>query len=141
MKLFPVHIFLKDCSFLFVYFLLLRFNVTGETFSADTRANFPEAPHMKFTDMLAASIIYNILPILVSSVIYFVLYFILPRPFERAPRSSVLSIGILFSFTTPIVYLAAGANPFKSATTVLALLISTMISISGYYFFNRRKTL
>ncbi|RYY88357.1 MAG: hypothetical protein EOO15_09290 [Chitinophagaceae bacterium] len=138
MRFFLLHIFLKDCSWPLIYFLILRFNWTGETYLPDTRQNFPEAPDMTFGDMIGAALLLGILPMLVSGFLYFILYVILDKPFERRDRFSALCIGFLLAFSFPVSSVVAGADLVDSKAGTYALVLSFLISIASYYLLNAK---
>jgi len=56
MKWFPIHIVIKDLSFMIFYFLIMKYDLTNETYLPDTIYNFPGAPKMTFGNMISASI-------------------------------------------------------------------------------------
>lgn len=140
MRLFPFHIFIKDCSCLILYFVLLRFNVTGETYLPEMVRNFPEAPKMSFTDMVFASLFLGILPMFVSGFLYTLLYFILDKPFERRGSWPALAIGFLLAFSFPITCYVAGADFFGTRAGTYALILSFLISMATYYLFNAERS-
>jgi len=45
-----IHIAIKDLSFMIFYFVIMKFNLTNETYLPETISNFPGAPKMTFGD-------------------------------------------------------------------------------------------
>ncbi len=139
MRLFPIHIYIKDCSYLLFYFAILRFNLTGETYLPDMARYFPAAPNLTISEVLAASLFYNIIPLLVSFVTYFFIYFGVQKLFSKTTNLSLLLTGFVLTLTTPIVYiLLGGFNPFTNKASGLALVLWFIASIATYYWFNKR---
>ena len=77
----------------------MRFNLTGETFLPEMIRNFPEASKMTLADMIAASLFYNIIPIAVSFVTYFIIYFSIKKLFGKTTTASLLVTGFILTLT------------------------------------------
>lgn len=139
MRLFPIHIYIKDCSYLLFYFAILRFNLTGETYLPEMVRSFPAASNLTVSESIAASLFYNIIPLLVSFVTYFFIYFGIKKLFGKTTTVSLLVTGFVLTITTPIVYLIIGAyNPFENKASSLALVLWFTTSIATYYWFNKK---
>jgi fluoride ion exporter CrcB/FEX len=122
---------------LLLYFSILRFNLTGETYLPDMVRYFPAASTMSFSEMIAAALFYNIIPLIVSFITYFFIYFGIEKLFREKSSISLLVTGFLLTLTTPIVYFVSGFEPFKYKASIWALILSFALSIATYYWFNK----
>lgn len=140
MRLFPLHILIKDCSYLMFYFVILRFNLTGETYLPGMLSSFPEASNMTFAEMVGASLFYSILPLFVSFATYFIIYFLINKLFGQRSTASLLLTGFLLTLTTPLLYIMMeGYTPFRYQAEVWAWALCFLFSISTYYCLNRSE--
>jgi hypothetical protein len=140
MRLFPVHILIKDCSYLLFYFSILRFNLTDETYLPEMVRYFPSASKLTFSEMIAASLFYNIVPLAVSLLTYFFIYFGIEKLFGRTTTASLLLTGFVLTLTTPITYfLLDGFEPFKYKASIWALILCFALSMAIYYWFNKPR--
>jgi hypothetical protein len=138
MRHFILHILIKDCSWLFIYAVIMRFNLTGETFLPETVRNFPEAAKTTFVEMIFASVFYNIVPIVVSLATYYFFYWSVKKVFGRTTTISLLITALLLTATTPICFIIPGnVRLFKLQATTLAWTLSFVISIITYFLFNK----
>lgn len=100
---------------------------------------FPGAPNLTISEMLAASLFYNIIPLLVSLVTYFFIYIGVQNLFGKTTDLSLLVTGFLLTLTTPIVYiLLDGFKPFTNKASAFALVFWFTASIATYYWFNKK---
>ena len=141
MRLFPLHIFIKDLSFLSIYLVLMKYDLTNETFLPETIREFPGASRSKFGDIFLTVLIYNWIPILVSFLLYYpiVLFgrFIIKN--KNKPQTFVISF--LLFLTTPLIYIFGykiGIESMKKAE-IIAWISTFVISMSVYYILNRKK--
>lgn len=140
MRLFPLHIFIKDCSYLMFYFIIMRFNLTGETYLPKMVSDFPEAPNMTLAEMIAASLFYSIIPLVLSFATYFIIYFAVKKVFRQTSTFSLLLTGFLLTLTTPLLYIfMEGYSPFRYKAEVWAWTLCFLFSIGTYYCFNRKE--
>jgi hypothetical protein len=139
MRLFPLHIIIKDCSHLLFYFVIMRFNLTGETFLPEIIREFPEASKMTLSDMIVASIYFNVLPIAVSFLTYFLIYFSIKKLFVTTTVGSLLLTGFILTMTTPLCYiLTGGYEPFELKASISSWVLTFVISIATYFWFNKK---
>ena len=140
MRLFPLHILIKDCSYLMFYFIITRFNLTGETYLPKMVSNFPEAPNMTLAKMIATSLFYSIIPLVISFATYFIIYFGVKKLFGRISSASLLLTGLLLTLTTPLLYIfMEGYAPFRYKAEVWASTFCFVFSIGTYYCLNRKE--
>lgn len=139
MRYFVLHIFVKDFLFLFIYLLIMKFNLTHETFLPDTIRSFPGASRTAISDILLASIIYNLIPFFFSLVSYFPIFWIIKR-FIKNKKFRLLITGFILTSTTLILYFVLnGYNPnfihLKKAE-ILSWILTYSISMILYYKLN-----
>ena len=139
MKLFPIHILIKDCSFFILYLILMKYNLTNETYLPETISNFPGAPKMTFGNIISATLFYNQIPIIISIIIYYPIVLLVRKVLPIENIKQILIIGILLSLTTPLIYIFGynvDLNTMKKAE-IISWIITFILSISTYYFLNK----
>jgi len=104
MRGFPIHIAIKDLSFMIFYFVIMKYNLTNETYLPETISNFPRAPKMTFGDMISASLFYNIIPLVASFVLYYPIVYSVEKLIKRKNILSLITTGFILTITTPIIY-------------------------------------
>jgi hypothetical protein len=143
MKFFFIHILLKDLSFMVIYFILMKYNLTNETYLPSTISNFPGAPTITFWNMITAAISCNLIPLIFS----FISYFFIVKLFDSICHSKkvtrILLTGFTLSLTTPILYFVMSNyhhnDYYLLKAEGISWGISFLISITTYYFFNRKR--
>jgi hypothetical protein len=141
MNWFPLHIIVKDLSFLMFYFVIMKYNLTNETYLPETISNFPGAPEMTLASMISTSVFYNIIPLLISLVTYFPIVSLTRKILQTRNSISLITTSIFLTITTPTIYFVMGewkSNDFhlKTAESIAWLLCFT-ISIITYYLLNK----
>ena len=139
MKLFPLHILIKDCSFFILYLVLMKYNLTNETYLPETISDFPGASKMTFGNIISATLFYNWIPILISLIIYYPIVLSVRKVLPIENIKQILIIGILLSLTTPLIYIFGynvDLNTMKKAE-IISWIITFILSISTYYFLNK----
>jgi ABC-type xylose transport system permease subunit len=143
MKLAPIHILIKDLSFMVIYFLIMKYNLTNETYLPLTKRNFPWLPEMSFMEMIGASFFYNIITLAVSAIAYFPIVYLTAKFLKNRRRFRLIATGILLTTTTPILYFALTdwkQNDYYLRTAEsFAWVFCFIISIIVYYWFNRKN--
>lgn len=140
MRLFPLHIIVKDCSYFLFYFIIMRFNLTSETYLPKMISDFPEASKMTLADMIAASLVYNILPLAVSFLTYFIIYLSIKKLFGKTTTLSLFLTGFILTWTTPLCYIISGGyKPFELKASIWSWVFCFMISIATYYWLNQNE--
>src|SRR5690606_26938073 len=139
MKLFPIHILIKDCSFFIFYLILMKYNLTNESYLPETVSDFPGAPKMTFGNIISATLFYNWIPIIISIIIYYPIVLLVRKVLPIENIKQILIIGILLSLTTPLIYIFGynvDLNTMKKAE-IISWIITFILSISTYYFLNK----
>lgn len=62
------YVVIKNISVFLFYFIILRFDLTGETFTESMQSNFPNASKMTFIGMIGASFLINFVPIIFDTI-------------------------------------------------------------------------
>ena len=142
MNFFPLHILIKDSSFMMLYFIIMKFNLTNETFLPKTISEFPAASRMSFSEMIFATLFYNWIPILISFIIYYPIL-LLGKKISKFHNSKyvILFIGFLLSLTTPLIYFFGYKIDLFSMkkAEIISWILTFILSISTYYFLNKPK--
>ena len=104
MRWFLIHIAIKDLSFMIFYFVIMKYNLTNETYLPETISNFPGAPKMTFGDMISASLFYNIIPLMTSFALYYLIVYSVKKLIKKKNILSLITTGLILTITTPIIY-------------------------------------
>ena len=142
MKFFPIHILIKDSLFMMLYFIIMKFNLTNETFLPKTISEFPAASQMSFSEMIFATLFYNWVPILISFVIYYPIVLLGKKVLKfDNNKYEILFIGLLLSLTTPLIYVFGYKIDLYSMkkAEIISWILTFILSISTYYFLNKPK--
>jgi len=143
MKLFPIHIVVKDLSFMIFYFILMKYNLTNETYLPEMISNFPGAPKMTLWDMLCASLIFNIFPLVLSFATYYPIVYLVNKMFKTKNTLSLLLTGLFLTLTTPIMYLALHGwkhnDYYMKKAEIIAWALCFVSSVTTYYLLNKSK--
>ena len=141
MKLFPIHILIKDLSFLIFYFIIMKYDLTNETFLPESIREFPGAVRSTFGDMILASIFYNWIPLIVSVITYYPIFLLGRKIYSIKNNLQILLIGFLLSITTPFIYIFDYKIDFHSMKNaeIIAWILTFGLSILTYFLFNRQK--
>lgn len=128
---------LKDLSIWMIYFILLRFNITGETFSTEMTSSFPGATEMSFLGMIGASLYISFFPILLDLIANFVIIKLVIRPILNA-RLDFFIKGMLFHI--PILLFYIGSSLFGivnfNFTSIVSLIASSLFAGLIWYLIN-----
>ena len=143
MKYFPIHILFKDFSFLMSYFLIMKYNLTGETFLPATQRNFPGATNANFFDMLFATLFYFWPAIIISFLTYYYIYLLSKKIFAATTIISKLLTAFLLSLSTPILFFYMSNwkwnNYYENSAGIISWILYFTISVSMYIFLNRNS--
>ncbi|MCC3158268.1 hypothetical protein LJ737_13550 [Hymenobacter sp. 15J16-1T3B] len=63
------YVVVKDLSIAVLYFVMMKYNLTNETYSETTRSNFPGAPEMDPVAMVVAALYITWLPMLADALL------------------------------------------------------------------------
>ena len=141
MRLFLIHIIVKDLSFMLFYFVLMRYNLTNETHLTEVMGDFPGATEMTWEVMLRSSWIYNIIPLVVSLILYYPIVYVVRKLVKPTNLLSLTITGFFLTLTTPILYVAfAIYKPFDNQVNLAESISWTLCfvcSISLYIMLNK----
>ncbi|MDX1349669.1 MAG: hypothetical protein R3279_05450 [Putridiphycobacter sp.] len=122
----------------------MKYNLTDETYLPDTMKYFPGAPTMSFWNIVSASVFYNLIPIIVSAVLY---YPIVQGLKNLLPKSKLRLIitGFVLTLTTPILYLVLSGfkhnDYYQLFAESIAWILCFIASIAFYYLINSKERL
>ena len=138
MKLFAIHILIKDLSSLLAYLVILKFNLTHETYLPDMVGYFPGAPDMTIGDIMIGTLTVSTLPLMVSVLTYYPIYLGIKKLFGQTTIITLLATATILTLTTPLVYLIAGGSiPVKYNAQIIAWILGLFLSLTTYLLFNR----
>ncbi len=140
MNWFPLHILIKDLSFMMFYFILMKYNLTNETYLPETISSFPAAPEMTFIEMISASLFYNIIPLVFSLLTYYPIVDLTRKLFSKINLFSIFTTGFFLSLTTPLLYWALNGwklnNYYSSKADLIAWSLCFLSSMITYVLLN-----
>ena len=140
-RLFPIHILIKDLSFMTFYFLLMKYNLTSETALADVLKNNPNITNWSFVSIIQGSIFYNLTTLIVSLVTYFPIVYLMKRLIDNNHTIKIILTGFILTATTPIYYLFLTDwkhnNYYMPNAERIAWILCFVLSIGFYYLANR----
>lgn len=143
MKWFPLHIAIKDLSFMMFYFVIMKYNLTNETYLPETISNFPGAPKMTFGNMISASLFYNIIPLIASFLLYYPIVYLTKKLFAKKSVLSLILTGFTLTATTPILYFAFSEwkhnDYYLKTAEIIAWSLCFIVSIMTYVLLNKNE--
>lgn len=143
MKWFPLHIAIKDLSFMMFYFVVMKYNLTNETYLPETISNFPGAPKMTFGNMISASLFYNIIPLIASFLLYYPIVYLTKKLFAKKNVLSLILTGFTLTATTPILYFAFSEwkhnDYYLKTAEIIAWSLCFIVSIMTYVLLNKNE--
>lgn len=141
-RFFPVHIVIKDLSFMIIYFLIMKFNLTNETYLPETIRNFPGAPNMNLWNMITASLFYNFIPLFISLILYFPIVYGIKK-LMLPIKLRLIGTAFALTLTTPILYIIFNGykhnDYYQLWAETIAWTLCFLFSMGFYYFVNNRK--
>ncbi len=141
MRLFLIHIIVKDLSFMLFYFVLMKYNLTNETHLTEVMGDFPGATEITWEVMISASLFYNIVPLLVSLILYYPIVYVVRKLVKPTNLLSLTITAFFLTLTTPILYVAfAIYKPFDNQVNLAESISWTLCfasSISLYIILNK----
>ena len=143
MKWFPLHIAIKDLSFMMFYFVIMKYNLTNETYLPETISNFPGAPKMTFGNMISASLFYNIIPLIASFLLYYPIVYLTKKLSAKKNVLSLILTGFTLTATTPILYFAFSEwkhnDYYLKTAEIIAWSLCFIVSIMTYILLNKNE--
>ena len=138
MKLFAIHILIKDLSSLLAYLVILKFNLTNETYLPEMVSIFPGAPNMTIGDIITGALILSTLPLMASLLTYYPIYLGIKKLFGQTTIMTLLATATLLTLTTPLLYLIMGGTiPLKFNAQIISWILCFVLSLTSYLLFNR----
>ena len=125
-----LYILYKNLSFIILYLLIVKFNLTGETDSEFMKSNFSQAKELTFLKTLGISLYLNIIPIILDTILYFLIVKFLLIPDSKSKRTLFLR-GILFHIPVILFWLFF-VKIHISLATIMAIIFS--FPISGFLY-------
>lgn len=140
MKYYYIHILTKDFTYLMSYFIIMKYNITNETFLPAAQRNFPGATDMQLSDMLLTTLFYFWSAILISFATYYIIFLFVKPVLNSNNVWSNLIIGFLLSLTTPILFFYMSNWKwnyyYESKAGSIAWVLYFIISVILYHFLN-----
>lgn len=133
LKLFPIHIILKDLSFIIFYWLLVKY-----VFNNSAQA-YPNA-ESSFSNILFGALYYNIATLILSCVLYLPIVYLIKKLKFRINLQLILT-GLILTSTTPVFYMYLQNwkhnNYYQSQPEYIAWFLCFIASTSFYYLVNK----
>lgn len=139
MKLFAIHILIKDLSFLIFYLIIMKYNLTNETFLPETIREFPGAVNSTFGNIFFISIFYNWIPVLISFLLYYPIILFSQKLYKSKNNFQILLKGFILSLTTPLIYIFLHKIEIYSMKNaeIISWILTFIISMSIYFLLNQ----
>lgn len=122
-----LYIFFKDLSIFVLYFILLKYNLTNETYSDKMISAFPSAPSLTVSEIIVASISGSWIIILIDIVIIFTGIKIFKSIYQRI-RWSLFTIGLGLHIPITLVSILILNPGFVNIAFNVSFLISFFIA-------------
>jgi hypothetical protein len=141
---FPIHIIIKDLSFMILYFVIMKYSLTGETYSPSILASFPAAANMTALDMISVSLYANMIPLFVSFLSYYPIVYGIKWITKSRYTIRLILTGVALTSTTPLVIWIFNDfkhnNFFYLNAEIVSWILCYLLSISIYYLLNVNQT-
>ena len=123
-------IILKNPFLFFIYLVILRFNLTGETDTEFMESNFPSAKELTFLGMLGISLYMNFIPLILDPILHFLIIKILLVTPSKNKKTLFLR-GILFHIPIILFWLF-----FVKIHLNIAIIVAIILSfpLSGWLY-------
>ncbi|RAJ27889.1 hypothetical protein LX77_00463 [Gelidibacter algens] len=141
-RLFPIHIAVKDLSFMIIYFVIMKYNLTNETYLPETISNFPGVPDMSLWNMISVSVFYNLIPMIISLCLYYPIVYGMKNLIVKNKLRLILT-GFVLTLTTPILHIILSDwkhnDYYQLSAEFIAWILCFLLSIGFYYVANNRN--
>ena len=137
MKFFAVHILIKDLTSLVAYLVILKFNLTHETYLPEMVNYFPGAPDMSIGDIMIGTLTLSTLPLMLSVLTYYPIYLGIKKLFGQTTIFTLLATATVLTLTTPLLYLITGSVPLKYNAQIIPWILCFVLSLTTYLLFNK----
>jgi hypothetical protein len=144
-----LYIVAKDLSIWMIYFILMKYNLTGQTYTSATVANFPGAPKMDFVSMICASLYISFMPLLFDVVMLGILHrYLLAMIYRSGLKSIRLSaitavlFGLILHIPVILFWTAISTSQLFSPniTFNISALLSLIVAGSAMVIISRCTT-
>lgn len=143
-KLFPIHIAIKDLSFMIIYFIIMKYNLTNESELTQVLKNSPNISNWSLWSIIESSIFYNLTTLILSSITYFPIVYLFKKLISENHKLRLIITGIILTTTTPIYYLTLKNwkhnDYYLPNAELIAWILCFALSIGIYYLLNIRNT-
>ena len=133
-RFFPIHILIKDLSFMIIYWLLLKYIFTEIKLPNNTAET-------NFGDIISGALYYNIVPLILSLILYFPIVYGIKKIKLRKEIKLILT-GFALTLTNPILHLVSTDwkhnNYYEFKPELIAWILCFTLSIGFYYLANNR---
>lgn len=140
-RLFPVHILIKDLSFMMFYFIIMKYNLTKETYLPDTISNFPGASDVSLINIISMSFFYSFIPIVISFILYYPIVSFIKSLIDEK-KIKLYITGFALTLITPLFHLIMSDfkhnDYYQSKAESIAWILCFVCSIGFYYFVNTK---
>ena len=124
---------------MFSYFVIMKYNITDETNLRETIKSFQGALDLSIWNMISASLIYNLIPIAVSLILYFPIVYGIRKLIAKKNVRLFLT-GFVLTLTTPIFYIMMNQwrhnNYYQLKAEWIAWTLCFIFSIGFYIVVN-----
>lgn len=123
------------------YFIIMKYNLTHETYTSAAINNFPEAPETTLTNMLYASLFFNVIPLALSFATYYPIVYLARLLFKTRNSLSLIMAGFFLTLTTPTIYFALSDwkhnDYYLKTAEIIAWSLCFTSSMITYYLLNK----
>lgn len=123
------------------YFVLMKYNLTNESHLSEVVGDFPGAIEITWEVMISASLFYNIIPLIVSLILYYPIVYAVRKLVKQTNLFSLTTTGFFLTLTTPIFYVAfAIYKPFDNHVNLaesISWALCFICSIGFYIMLNK----
>ncbi len=142
MRLFPLHIFIKDFSFFIIYNYLLKWNVVNRLSELNDMQRINGIKRATFLGTLESSVYYFIFFGLISFVLYIPIVSLL-RWLIKDKKLNLIVTGSFLTAMTPLLFWCANGfkhnNYYLVETEIAAWIIVSLLSMTFYLFVNFKQ--
>jgi len=123
-------IIIKDLSIWILYFILLKFNITGETYTDEMLSNFPEATNITFLEMILASMYISGFVIVIDILVLVSIWSVVKEKITDRIKNHFF-LGLILHFPVVIFWssLGSGNAAFWIAISISLLIAGTLWSL------------
>ncbi len=124
------------------YLVIMKYNLSNETYLPETISSFPGAPDMSLWNMLSVALFYNWIPVIISLIFYYPIVKGLKKLIGQNKVRLILT-GFVLTMTTPIFYLIVNnwdQDEYRQLTAVYIAWALCFITSVGFYYVANKGT-